>query len=115
VGVPVSNVGQYVEEQQELLMLEPGSFVVDFAQGFVYIRCQLEQIGDAQIWLHALRQPALAMGGYAMVMSLPEQMQGKLDRWGYRPEGLAIMHRLKARWDPQGILNPQYFLSQHME
>jgi FAD/FMN-containing dehydrogenase len=55
------------------------------------------------------------MGGYAMVMSLPEQMQGKLDRWGYRPEGLAIMHRLKARWDPQGILNPQYFLSQHME
>jgi hypothetical protein len=27
-----------------------------------------------------------------------------LDRWGYRPEAIDIMRTLKARWDPQNIL-----------
>jgi FAD/FMN-containing dehydrogenase len=41
---------------------------------------------------------------------MPEPWHDKIDRWGYEPEGLEIMRRLKAQWDPQGILNPGEFI-----
>ncbi|MBE3560278.1 MAG: FAD-binding protein [Ktedonobacteraceae bacterium] len=108
-GVPVRDLPAYVQNLSPYL--EQGSFIVDFAAGFVYT---LGPSGDdaeaARAWLERLRSPALALEGYAIAMDVPETLQGHLDPWGYRPASLEIMQRLKARWDPNGILNPGEFL-----
>ena len=62
---------------------------------------------DAQR-LAALRQPALAVRGYAALVQPP--LDSPLDRWGYRPDGLDVMRRIKAAWDPAQILNPGEFV-----
>ncbi len=65
-------------------------------------------------WLNALRAPALKREGYAIVMDmpvLPEISNNELDCWGYQPDCLPIMQRLKERWDAAGILESAFFLS----
>ena len=52
----------------------------------------------------AVRARALARGGHAVVADGPEQLRD--DPWGPDPPGLDIMRRLKAAFDPAGILNP---------
>lgn len=110
-AVPAKDLPRYVREQAGALAEQP--WVADIASGQIYatrLLTDAEEMGD---WLNALRAPALALGGYALVMDLPEtesSLANGLDRWGYQPEGLAIMQRLKARWDPRGILNPGVFV-----
>jgi FAD/FMN-containing dehydrogenase len=50
----------------------------------------------------------LAVRGYAAFVQPP--LDSRLERWGYRPDGLAIMRRIKAAWDPAQILNPGEFV-----
>ena len=58
----------------------------------------------------ALREPALALGGYAVLASPNGKGDSHFDRWGYAPETLPLMRRLKERWDPANCLNPGVFL-----
>jgi D-lactate dehydrogenase (cytochrome) len=60
----------------------------------------------AAAWVERMRAPALTLGGYAVVMQTPPGLSTQIDRWGYRPDALALMQALKAQWDPAGILNP---------
>jgi len=108
IGIPNRNLATYIQEQAELL--NAGSFSADMSNGLVYASNQLEDYAEASRWLEALRKPAMAAGGYAVVIDMPASMQSKIDRWGYQPEGLDLMKGLKARWDPQGILNPGAFV-----
>ncbi|MEO7705204.1 MAG: FAD-binding oxidoreductase [Thermoflexales bacterium] len=75
--------------------------------GVVYARVDG---GDPRAWLHALRDtlpaanlaildPAGDAGG------MPDSLS-----FGRRPEGLALMRRIKAEFDPKGLLNPGRFL-----
>ena len=41
---------------------------------------------------------------------MPEDWQGKIDCWGYRPQAIDLMRGLKGRWDPGGILNYGEFI-----
>ncbi len=56
------------------------------------------------IWLADLRARLLALGGYAVAEHVPVT-SGALDRWGPPPETVALMRRLKARWNPHDTLN----------
>lgn len=111
-GLAPKDLGAYVRAQAS--RLEAGLFLADVASGLVYAAVQPEGLDEARTWVEGLRRPALAAGGYLVVMDAPEAWlrQGDpggdplLDRWGYRPEVLGLMRRLKARWDPAGILNP---------
>jgi D-lactate dehydrogenase (cytochrome) len=110
-GVPVKDVAEYVMVQSS--RLTDDAWLADMASGHVYVVRRVSTGGVAvSSWLQALRTSAQALGGYAMVMDMPGVASSldRLDRWGYRPEGLKLMQRLKARWDPQGILNPGVFL-----
>jgi len=42
----------------------------------------------------ALRETALSLDGYAVVLNGPEDME--IDPWGYSPGTLPLMRRLKA-------------------
>ncbi len=105
VGVPASDLPAYIQDQASIL--NKGTFIADLSSGFVYSIQQPETASEARETLEALRGPALARKGYAVVMDAP----GELDRWGYIPEGLDLMKALKQRWDPRGILvSPTCFL-----
>ncbi len=110
-GVPPKDLPAYLEAQATTL--DKGTFIADIASGILSCTAPASAAADpneAKAWVDTLRQPALALDGYAIVTSLPEAIQGSIDRWGYQPEGLEIMKALKARWDSQGILNPGVFL-----
>jgi glycolate oxidase subunit GlcD len=102
IGVPNRNLPAYIQDQARLL--NGGLFSADISNGLLYATQEFEEPGDARNWLEALRKPALETGGYAVVIDMPAFLQGKIDRWGYQPEGLDLMRDLKARWDPRGIL-----------
>jgi hypothetical protein len=78
------------------------SWCVDVSNGLAYA-LHLGATDDTLIpWLAAVREPALALGGYAAVMAAPSGSW--IDRQGYQPDGAEVMRRLKARWDPAGVM-----------
>ncbi|GAB4532294.1 MAG: FAD-binding oxidoreductase [Anaerolineae bacterium] len=103
VGLPPRDLGAYLEANAALWNPDVPQ-VVDFASGQVYARLA----GPEQ--LLALREAALARGGYAVAVTLDGVGGGEFDPWGYAPETLALMRGLKARWDPAGCLNAGVFL-----
>lgn len=56
--------------------------------------------------LLALRQTLGGIGGYVVV----EYGLHGIDRWGPPPPSIDLMHTLRQRWDPAGILNPGRWL-----
>lgn len=58
-----------------------------------------------------LRERVAAEGGSVVVEAAPRALKERLDVWGpIDPSVLAIMRRLKAEFDPRGILNPGRFI-----
>ena len=90
--------------------LQGSEWLADIASGLLYIASNPDGLGEAQVFVDELRKPALASGGYAVVLDGPPEWGGKLERWGYPPPTLELMKRLKSRWDPAGILNPGSFV-----
>ncbi|WP_217914506.1 FAD-binding protein [Miltoncostaea marina] len=58
-----------------------------------------EEVGRVRAW-------AAELGGHAVVADAPEELRA--DPWGPPPPGLAIMRRLRAAFDPAGILNRRF-------
>jgi glycolate oxidase subunit GlcD len=101
-GVAPKDVTSFVLGQST--MLENCAYLVDVANGLTYALMTSHQAELGQVWLDALRKPALAIGGYAAVMQMPDEWRGKIEQWGYRPDTLDLMRDLKAKWDPSNIL-----------
>jgi FAD/FMN-containing dehydrogenase len=91
--------------------LAVSAYIADFANGMLYASANPDGVGEAQAWVDELRKPALSAGGYTVILEAPSEWLEKLDIWGYRPNTLHIMQTLKKHWDPDGILNPGYFLN----
>ena len=103
VGVPPQHLGLYwamIPEEAR----HGARWLVDVAAGLLYGQFRASSSAAARSWLDAVRQPALALRGYAVLLHGPAAHTATLDRWGYRPDGLALMRRLKGRWDPTGDL-----------
>jgi FAD/FMN-containing dehydrogenase len=97
VGVPPKDLPAYLEAN--IATLDGAAAIADFASGTIHARL-------ATAHIPALRQAALALGGYAAITS----GAAGLDPWGYAPDTLPLMRQFKARWDPAGCLNPGAFL-----
>jgi glycolate oxidase FAD binding subunit len=44
------------------------------------------------------------------VLDAPDEVRNKVDVWGHDPSALAVMRRLKGRFDPAGVCNPGLFV-----
>jgi glycolate oxidase subunit GlcD len=108
VGVAAKDVAAYVREQGDAL--DSGAFIVDVPSGQVFAVLSSDNVDVANKWLAGLRRIALMLEGYAVVLDMPEDWQGRMDRWGYRPEAIELMRGLKQRWDSAGILNGDGFI-----
>jgi glycolate oxidase FAD binding subunit len=60
--------------------------------------------------LARVRAIARDAGGHAVVEDGPDELRA--DPWGPAPPGLAAMRRLRAAFDPAGILNPGEFVGE---
>ena len=49
-------------------------------------------------------------GGALAVISAAADVKAKLDVWGEPGSGYELMRKLKAAWDPQGVLAPGRFV-----
>ncbi len=108
-GVAAKDVAAYIDDQADVL--NEGAFLADMGNGLVYaIGAHVEDAEEARTWVEMLRQPASGMGGYAVVMDMPDDWREVIERWGYEPEAVDLMRRLKRRWDPEGILNVGEFV-----
>ncbi len=101
VGVPAKDLSLYMQENSA--NINEGDFVADMSSGCLYAIRTGENAETIKPWLAALRRPALAHDGYALVMRHAEEIPS-IERWGYRPQALDVMKRLKQRWDPADIL-----------
>jgi D-lactate dehydrogenase (cytochrome) len=93
-GVAPKDLGRWLVEVAPHLGSSP--LVVDVAAGMTYTR------GSPS----ALRPSAEKLGGYSAVVGGSATVD---DRWGRAPEGLDLMHGLKAKWDPAARFNPAAF------
>ena len=53
-----------------------------------------------------VRQTAAARGGSAVLLSTPVSIDRRVDSWGEVGDSLTMMRAVKARFDPNGTLNP---------
>jgi D-lactate dehydrogenase (cytochrome) len=93
-GVAPKDLGRWLIEVSPQIGASP--FMADVANGMTYTRGALA----------TLRPPAEKLGGYSIVVAGPAPVA---DRWGRAPDGLDLMHGLKAKWDPAGLFNPAAF------
>jgi glycolate oxidase FAD binding subunit len=54
----------------------------------------------------ALDRAAQDAEGYAVVEAAPPALKARLPLWGAEPGGLALMRRLRAAYDPRGVMIP---------
>jgi glycolate oxidase FAD binding subunit len=66
-----------------------------------------EVLGDA---LEGLRREAEAVEGSLILQDAPASLKARMDAWGKPGEGIGVMRRLKAKFDPRGLCNPGRFL-----
>jgi glycolate oxidase FAD binding subunit len=57
-----------------------------------------------------LRAAAQDLGGVLMVEDAPLEIKTRVDVWGTAGDDFAVMKRMKALWDPKGILSPGRFV-----
>ncbi len=101
IGVPPKDLPTYMQENKSLY---DERYSADMSSGCLYAVKETGAEAEIREWIAALRRPALALQGYVVVMRLAEGMQN-IDRWGYQPQALDVMKRLKRRWDPAAILH----------
>jgi glycolate oxidase FAD binding subunit len=85
----------------------------DAGSGIVYVRVGQPADHPPAVFawaLWALQTELVRRWGQSVVLSCPTVAKENLPLWGREPSGLAVMHALKERFDPRGILNPGRFV-----
>ena len=60
--------------------------------------------------IETARRAARTHGGKAVVEQCPGSIKAEIDVWDEEPDSMEIMRRIKAQFDPAGILNPGRFM-----
>jgi len=100
VGVPPKDLPSLIKILAP--SLNESTYIADLANGMMYIQNGGE--------LQEIRAEAQKASGYAVRFTAPKHVIETTDHWGYVPESLELMCKLKSRWDPQGLFNPGAFL-----
>jgi glycolate oxidase FAD binding subunit len=77
--------------------------------GHTLLRAAAPGDADALEWLRAVRGEAERQGGALVVWRASAGVRASFDVWGNPGEGLELMRRVKAQFDPNNTLNPGRF------
>ncbi len=79
--------------------------------GIVYLGLLNPQnSGQAAGLVSRIRNAAEKSDGALVVISAPAEVKAQVDAWGTAGTGFELMRKLKAAWDPKGILSPGRFV-----
>ena len=81
-------------------------FLLDLLSGLTWIASSSV---DVAAEMPRIRQCAQDLAGYAVLLSSRTDSIGTNNIWGYQPESMELMDRLKSRWDPRKLINPGGF------
>ncbi len=97
IGLPPAKLGRFFDG----VRLEAGSRppCVDIANGLIYMLGKVDY--------RTMQVQAKQLGGYG-IFAAGERPAG--DAWGYVPESISFMKKLKNRWDPHNLFNPGVFI-----
>jgi glycolate oxidase FAD binding subunit len=70
------------------------------------VRCRLAHAAAVPHVLSVLRSEVETRGGFVMVERALATVKPNVDVWGHPGEGLALMRRVKAAFDPRGLFAP---------
>jgi glycolate oxidase FAD binding subunit len=84
----------------------PSNPPFDYAQGMPLLKGGIE---DLAAGIAGLRAQVRGLGGSVVVEQCPLELKQQLDVWDVDPQALAVMRRLKEKFDPLGALNPGRF------
>lgn len=82
----------------------PRRVVADVGAGVVWAGA------DDTTGVSVLRELAEERGGALVLLRAPPEARRELGTWGRPPAGIEIMRRLKAQFDPDGVLAPGRFV-----
>jgi glycolate oxidase FAD binding subunit len=60
--------------------------------------------------VRAARDAIESRGGFLVVTDAPDRLRDRLEMWGPPPETAGVLEKIRAAFDPEGILNPGRFL-----
>jgi glycolate oxidase FAD binding subunit len=91
-----------------------GLSLASFAQvgvGIIYL-CVCEKSPHPKVaaWLARVRHAATELRGALVIEHCPVDLKSQVDVWDARGDDVAFMRKLKAVWDPHGVLAPGRFL-----
>ena len=102
LGLPPKDLAQMAD-----LFSDRVNFLVDLPSGMSWFAT--EQNSDWGVFSN-FRKRAQALGGYLVILPSSSTSLGANEIWGYHPESITLMERLKSRWDAQRLVNPGGFL-----
>lgn len=116
LGVPIGRTVEFLVAAEEGLGSLGGTVAVHAHAGSGLLRVEMP-LGSPSpdpaalaAPLADLRAQAEAAEGSLVVEEAPPGLKRLLDAWGSPGDGIEIMRRLKAEYDPRGILNPGRFV-----
>ncbi len=115
VGLPISQVGPFVNDVKEIAAGHGLAAHILARAGLGLVHVVLSGQGPSMVegLVEACRQMgslAVQLGGHWVLEAAPRPVKEQVEVWGPpRPEW-ALMQTLKARFDPQNILNPGRFV-----
>lgn len=110
-GLPLASVPRFWVSTEQIGQEHRAcvSLMARAGLGFVYVLADAEAATLIQL-VHAVRSLAGEAGGYAIVERMPSRLKEQVDVWGPTREDWPLMHALKTRFDPKGILSPGRFV-----
>uniref|UniRef100_A0A7C1JV29 FAD-binding oxidoreductase n=1 Tax=Caldilinea aerophila TaxID=133453 RepID=A0A7C1JV29_9CHLR len=103
IGVPPQHLALYWRMLPEGAR-HPGAWFIDVAAGLLFVRWPRIDAATLHTHLQMAQQPALALRGYATVLSAPAEWMTGPERWDWRVDAHEIAHAIRRRWDPAEIL-----------
>ncbi|MGO9438287.1 MAG: FAD-binding oxidoreductase [Terracidiphilus sp.] len=80
------------------------------AVGVGYLRLEGPNVAALLDPIKELRKNLESRGGSFAVLRCPLEIKSKIDVWGSAGDALPLMKRIKAQFDPTGVLNPGRFI-----
>ena len=117
INLPPAAVGEFTAAVAAMAAEEPWGIIADAGFGVAQLLRWGDMPGEddeaALAEIAAIREKARALGGTAIVEHCPRSVKERIDVWDGGTLGageLAVMRRIKANFDPAGILNPGRFI-----
>lgn len=111
IGVVNLDVLKVVKESQ--LLQDSHNLEVLAHGGLGHGLCQVNLKGSSEdivSAIHQLRDSAKKLGGYAVVKHLPYELRNQVKVWGENPSYHFLLEGIKAKVDPNKILNSDRFV-----